>query len=429
MSEKYRENVEHMKWWSDTAETTSQREQFEAAREQGLRLQDAMEKGPDLDNPRGMKAFQKNLKGINKTMNALMAFPLEYQLSDFRSLDTWSKNLRNLNPFSAGRAGFKPSPVEADHVHETRNLADYVRKSGLKIPQFMDVQENLAGLRSKGIITRPNSNLPTSGIPIYKWWHTGYGDVPGRHPQWDPYTGIQQGGDPTKSLANWMIKNEQVVLPFAPEIKDNKNVITLGVNPQGTGVDRAAASNAAMLAATEGMSNTDAQKAFANIVDVGRNTADKSDIDFLTNLFEFAQKGKRGLKIINKLPPGVKLGAGAGLGITGLGLIGDLYNVVEGAERLGEADAKDKQLAEQLKILSGVMGVASLKFPPLVPGSLAIGAASRHVDERAYGPERRAAERAAMNLKRLKGQVPVPQITKTKPWLQKAIEQFLLQGI
>ena len=428
MSEKYQENVEHMKGWWETAETTSQREQFEPAREYGLKLQDALEKGPNLDNPRGMKAFQKNLKGINKTMNALMIYPLEYELSEFTGLDTWSRNLRNLNPYTVGRVGFKPSPVETHHIHETRTAADYIRKSGLSIPQFMGVQENLAGLRSKGKILTPASNLPTSGVPIYKWWHTGYGDVPGIHPQWDKILDIK-GGDPTRALANWMIKNEAHTLPYVPKIEDNKNVITLGINPQGTGVDRAAASNAAMLAATEGMSNTDAQKAFANIVDVGRNTADKSDIDFLTNLFEFAQKGKRGLKIINKLPPGVKLGAGAGLGITGLGLIGDLYNVVEGAERLGEADAKDKQLAEQLKILSGVMGVASLKFPPLVPGSLAIGAASRHVDERAYGPERRAAERAAMNLKRLKGQVPVPQITKTKPWLQKAIEQFLLQGI
>lgn len=424
MSEKYRENVEHFNSFWDTAETKSQREQFEPAREYGLKLQDALNQGPKLDNPRGAAAFQKNIKGINKTLNALMIYPLEYELSEFTGLDTWSKNLRNLNPYTVGRIGFKPSPLETHHIHETRTGADYVRKSGLTIPQFMGVQENLAGLRAKGKILTPPSNLPTSGVPIYKWWHTGYGDIPGIHPQWDKILDIK-GGDPTRALANWMIKNEAHTLPYVPKIEDNKNVITLGINPQGTGVDRAAASNAAMLAATEGMSNTDAQKAFANIVDVGRNTADKSDIDFLTNLFELAQKGKRPLQILNKLPAGVKVGAGVG----GLGYLSDFFNVVQGAERLKTADSNMKQGAEQLKMLSGATGLLSAFFPPLGLGSAAIGAAASRADERAYGDERRAAEKRDLSIKRAKGQVPQAQITKTKHWLQQAIEQYLLQGI
>ena len=134
------------------------------------------------------------------------------------------------------------------------------------------------------------------------------------------------------------------------------------------------------------------------IRDITTDTVDSLTEGRVSDVFKQKKLGlsKKDLKIIDKnkhlfkqinthLPTFKKLsiGAGAGLGATGLGVFGDGFDLVAGTKGyLNKRNSKLKTTAEGLRAMSGGLGLASLKIPPALLPSFAAKLAELQIRNR-----------------------------------------------
>jgi hypothetical protein len=132
--------------------------------------------------------------------------------------------------------------------------------------------------------------------------------------------------------------------------------------------------------------------------DITTDTVDSLTEGRVSDVFNQKKLGisKQDLKIINNnknlfkkinthLPTfkQLSIGAGAGLGLTGLGVFGDGQDLIAGTKGyLNKSNSKLKTAAEGLRAMSGGFGLASLKIPPALLPSIAAKLSELHIRNR-----------------------------------------------